>query len=236
MLDILQSIDDTCYVTNKQIQTIKTGGATMNTKEKRLEQRKTFISGRKTEHHNNLEILKHEKNGRFCLVVWRGSSSKPFANYYFNTEQIREDYLSSIKKRSDERAEYDKEQKEKRKIAQIETIKNNSIKRGDLFYTSWGYDQTNYDYIAVLSVSHTGKTAKCQCTEYFNEGTRLQEDIQTPLFCPYGDIFTMQIREGNTLVGSYPFCNGSMNNSRLGRFSRVAPNARFYETNHMFGH
>lgn len=33
------------------------------------------------------------------------------------------------------------------------------VKVGDIFYSSWGYDQTNVDYFAVTEVSKTGKTA-----------------------------------------------------------------------------
>lgn len=32
------------------------------------------------------------------------------------------------------------------------------VKVGDIFYTSWGYDQTNVDWFQVVDVSATGKT------------------------------------------------------------------------------
>ena len=34
-----------------------------------------------------------------------------------------------------------------------------TVKVGQVFYASWGYDQTNVDYYAVTRVSSTGKTA-----------------------------------------------------------------------------
>jgi len=37
-----------------------------------------------------------------------------------------------------------------------------TVKVGDVFYTSWGYDQTNVDFYVVLSVTPSGKTAKLQ--------------------------------------------------------------------------
>ena len=37
---------------------------------------------------------------------------------------------------------------------------NDKVKPGDIFYTSWGYDQTNSDFYKVVEVSKTGKT--CQ--------------------------------------------------------------------------
>jgi len=37
---------------------------------------------------------------------------------------------------------------------------NDSVKIGDMFYTSWGYDQTNTEHFQVVKISPTGKT--CQ--------------------------------------------------------------------------
>ena len=117
------------------------------------------------------------------------------------------------------------------------------LKKGDLFYTSWGYDQTNYEYIVVLEISKTGKTAKCQRTHALNMGTSGQCNVQEPIYCSFGDIFTMHIRrfswhpEEINLVGSYPFCNdGSMQHKRLDTFSKVKTGEQFHETDAMFGH
>lgn len=116
-----------------------------------------------------------------------------------------------------------------------------NLKMGDLFYTSWGYDQTNYDYIVVLSVSATGKTVKCQRTSALHIGHSCQNNVQVPIFCPFGDVFTMYIRKGykgdTCLKGSYPFCNnGKMDNTRLDSFSRVSKGQQFHETMVEFGH
>jgi hypothetical protein len=37
-----------------------------------------------------------------------------------------------------------------------------TVKIGDVFSRSWGYDQTNVDYYEIVSVSKTGKTAKAR--------------------------------------------------------------------------
>ena len=115
------------------------------------------------------------------------------------------------------------------------------IVNGDLFVTSWGYDQTNYDFIVVLELSKTGKTAKCQRTAAKNMGASGTSDLLYPINEPFGDVFTMHVRTGYKgdlqLKGSYPFCcNGSMVNTRLDRFSRVENNRQYHETNSMFGH
>lgn len=47
----------------------------------------------------------------------------------------------------------------KPKEPEIQTTKD-KVKPGDVFYSSWGYDQTNIDYYKVVSVSPSGKTCK----------------------------------------------------------------------------
>lgn len=41
-----------------------------------------------------------------------------------------------------------------------EKNKNDSVKVGDVFNSSWGYDQTNIEFYKVVSISKTGKTCK----------------------------------------------------------------------------
>ena len=38
--------------------------------------------------------------------------------------------------------------------------KNDKAKVGEVFYSSWGYDQTNTEYYKIVEISKTGKTAK----------------------------------------------------------------------------
>ena len=122
-----------------------------------------------------------------------------------------------------------------------------TVKKGDLFYTSWGYDQTNYDYLVVLEVSKSGKSAKCQMTQALHMGTDGQCNVQEPVYCPYGDIFTMRLKTFNHsanlrdrlfLRGSYPFLgNGLMDRgTRLDTFSRAKTSQQFHETMSEYGH
>ena len=125
---------------------------------------------------------------------------------------------------------------------QMETTEK--IKAGDLYYTSWGYDQTNYDYIAVVEVSKTGKTAKCRRTHSQHMGSSGQSNIQKPVLELFGDVFTMQIKPNNysfatgkfTLRGSYPFCCDGAGSKRLDTFSPVKDGQVFHETDATFGH
>jgi hypothetical protein len=111
------------------------------------------------------------------------------------------------------------------------TTKQATISPGDRFYTSWGYDQTNIDYLLVTSISPTGKTAKCRMVSPINIGASGVCDALTPGQA-YGETFIMQIR-GNTLRGSYPYCRGD---KRLATFYKTQLGDTHYQTNPLFGH
>ena len=123
----------------------------------------------------------------------------------------------------------------------MEKMLSQEVKAGDLFYTSWGYDQTNYDYVMVLGLSASGKTAICQMAKAKVVGYSHQCYEQEPQKETYGAIFRMRIKEGYRgdvcLRGSYPFCaSGSMESTRLDTFYRVEEGRTYFETDSMFGH
>ena len=138
-----------------------------NTKENRLAEREAWISGQPTTKYKDLEFMTKDES-RFTLTVWRGTAGKPCSNFYYPTKEQRQMTIDSMKKRANEREAYIKEQKDKKK----EIVKHD-LKKGNMFVTSWGYDQTNYDYIVVMEVSPSGKTAKCQMTSSLNHGQKV---------------------------------------------------------------
>ena len=88
----------------------------------------------------------------------------------------------------------------------------NDVKVGDIFYASWGYDQTNIDFVKVIGISQTGKTVTCRRVEEIivdNDAGFMAEMIKPGN--EFGDIFRLKIdrRDGHetTLRGSYPFCH-----------------------------
>lgn len=94
---------------------------------------------------------------------------------------------------------------------------------GKRFYTSWGYDQTNYDFLVVLGISKSGKTAICK-------------EVKTPHGKdePVGIPFKMRIQQANGnlyLRGTYykTYFNVSKR-FRLGTFYAVEPNREYEET------
>jgi len=88
-----------------------------------------------------------------------------------------------------------------------------SVKVGDVFYESWGYDQTNIDFLEVVEVSPSGKSVVCQMVGKTGVG----EDHVIPSQ-RYGVKFRLLVREGSrsvSLRGSYPFCQSAFPSCRL---------------------
>jgi len=114
------------------------------------------------------------------------------------------------------------------------------VKIGDVFYTSWGYDQTNYNFIVIVDLSKTGKTAICRMSEApIVDNSRTIDNLK-PNGKPYGDKFRMKVCEYNgkpELRGSYPYIRGDISIAkRFDSFWIVDNNRTYGQTNPMFGH
>lgn len=77
------------------------------------------------------------------------------------------------------------------------------VEKGQIFYESWGYDQTNIDYLVVDEVSKSGKTVICQMMT----SAPAPEDHVTPARA-FGVRFRMWVRkygDREVLHGKYPY-------------------------------
>jgi hypothetical protein len=108
------------------------------------------------------------------------------------------------------------------KFSGWETNQLPNVKIGDIFYESWGYDQTNIDFLKVVGFTKSGKTAICRMmseTIHSTEGLSPMAEMVIP-DKEYGEQFKLRIRTGTNasepcLIGSYPFCDRG---KRLGYF------------------
>ena len=111
-------------------------------------------------------------------------------------------------------------------------VSTTQVKPGAYFYTSWGYDQTNIDFIVVVKVSPTGKTAQCRRASKIDAGGGQGQDA-IMAGTAYGEPFTMKVRDDGVLRGSYPYCEGG---KRLDTFWPLKLGEVKHETNSYFGH
>jgi hypothetical protein len=130
------------------------------------------------------------------------------------------------------------------------------IKIGDIFQTSWGYDQTNYDFIIVKEISKTGKTVTCQRAIAKVVGYEAQYDSLKPTIESFGLPFKMRVDNPKSehfkgqvwLRGSYPFLSNFndswddeqkqswLRSKRRDSFSKVEEGRTYAQTNSMFGY
>jgi hypothetical protein len=118
-----------------------------------------------------------------------------------------------------------------------------SVRPGDIFYASWGYDQTNIDFMKVISVSPSGKTVICQMlSKKYVEQNGPSGDRVVPGE-PFGITFRMQVRPGSkfnnssvSLVGSYPYVQGEYGASMHRKMVFPYAGRSMYQTDSMFGH
>jgi len=102
----------------------------------------------------NLEIHTYTSSqGAFGLVAFRGKQGKPFVNTYYRTEAVRDANVATLVQNALDEARHKADRKETLAVQDAEFIK--TIKVGDIWSCSWGYDQTNVDFYVVVKV--TGK-------------------------------------------------------------------------------
>jgi len=171
------------------------------------------------------------------LKVFNPKATKPLFYYRFkNNEELEKRLAQTV----NNLIEYQNRKKEYKQKRQVNIEQSKTLKKGDMFFTSWGYDQTNYDYIVIMEVSSTGKTAKCQRTSSLNMGNESQCDIEEPIFCPFGEMFIMQIKNDYNgklvLRGSYPFLHTGIGSTRLDTFYPITTGQQFRPTDAYSGH
>lgn len=106
-----------------------------------------FIKFRKAHYENyknELHILRYDSGFGPCVATLRGNSKKITNNYRYKSIEDREKRILDFKKSADSWLKLKEDRKEKKKNNRI------TAEVGDLFYTSWGYDQTNIDFYQVI--------------------------------------------------------------------------------------
>lgn len=91
---------------------------------------------------------------------------KLIQNYRFKTVESRDEYANNWIQKNNER-EAQKAQ-EKANFAAMKKNLVNPFKVGDIFYDSWGYDQTNIDFYQIVEVGK--KSVKIRGIDQNNEG------------------------------------------------------------------
>lgn len=103
----------------------------------------------------NLKITTDEANGSFFAKVIRESKRatlgrKILHNYRFNSQENRDNWVVKFMLAWDKRESEKEAEKERR--SEIRKNFKNPFKVGEIFYDSWGWEQTNIDFYQIVEV------------------------------------------------------------------------------------
>jgi hypothetical protein len=135
--------------------------------------------------------------GGLCFV---GKAVKPTWYYRFKSIEQRQAEVNKTIKNVSDRLERKNQAKASKAVASA----NHGVKVGDVFRSSWGYDQTNIDYYEVVAV--TGKTATICRISCLSEETLSMQGECVPLLGAFiGKPFKKLIQKRS--VDSYAYFN-----------------------------
>lgn len=86
---------------------------------------------------------------RNCALGFSGRRNKSDFNYRFSNAEKMEQYCADFVAKNIKHAEIKKQEKADR----LEKNRNVKVSVGDIFVSSWGYEQSNVDYYQVVGVS-----------------------------------------------------------------------------------
>jgi len=102
---------------------------------------------------------------------------------------------------------------------QTQNTNDQTVNVNDIFYASWGYDQTNIDFIKVVSVNKSGKSVKAVSIgqKVINQTGFMSETVAPdPDFIISKEFVTLRIQKSYTdeseiiLRGSYHYSNDGL--------------------------
>lgn len=99
---------------------------------------------------NAIIYLFTNRTNQPAAIAYAGKSNKADFHYHFKTEDQRQQYCNAWMERIAQRQATRDAHKAIRKE---QASQPHHIKAGEIFYTSWGYEQTNVDFYQVISVT-----------------------------------------------------------------------------------
>lgn len=118
------------------------------TKEQRLASRWAPQGAERFEHETTrvvVFIYPHARTGRPCMLVYSGTSAKPYVHEQHSNAWARAMRVANIVAGHERAAEYKAERR-------AEQRKPHNLQVGHILNTSWGYEQTNVEFFEVVKV------------------------------------------------------------------------------------
>jgi hypothetical protein len=99
----------------------------------------------------------YSKGGKPHAIAYRGKANRPALHFSYRSEESRsehvERFFTGAKLTQETKAARRQERAEQRKAGHGAIV-------GTIFYTSWGYEQTNVDFFEVVKFTHGSITVR----------------------------------------------------------------------------
>lgn len=153
----------------------------------------------------DLTILRYQNSKNLlCGRIYFGRS-KNSTGYHFNSNERRESWIIEQKNRATERVVARQQRMDEKKNFK------HTVKVGDIFVTSWGYDQTNVDFYQVIEVKGKNVIIKEICPQSVpGSGSGMSDDVIAlkDQFVKDAEPITKRVAIGNTInLASYKYCS-----------------------------
>jgi hypothetical protein len=102
----------------------------------------------------NIEVFVSDTGGVPCALAFAGKATKPSFHYRYRSNEAREESIAKWLTHQVDNHKRKQEQREAKKNVSYD------VKVGDIFRSSWGYDQTNVDYFQVIEVKNKTLTVR----------------------------------------------------------------------------
>ena len=127
----------------------------------------------------NVEVFVSKVEDHVSAVFFSGKKTKADWRFRFDTEIEMMKYIDSKIKYIHDRNVYKEEKKIKDKI--LAETNRKEINVGDLFATSWGYEQTNVDFFQVIEKVSATRVKVQRINLKVNETTSWASDNISPI-------------------------------------------------------
>lgn len=155
----------------------------------------------KEESDDNTFIVRGETEKGSVVALWTGKAEKPQIYAIYKDDEQREQAINDFLDRRQARAKQVAERKQARRLT-----RDHNVKVGDIYYCSWGYDQTNIDFYKVVDVRGSRIDLKELTTDFVSFGQGGYEDEVTAGDSFASDkIYTVSARADGTLTGLSSF-------------------------------
>ena len=138
------------------------------------------------------------RNGKPATMAFFGNQTKPLFRYYFNTEKLRNEqivrFFNSVAENQERKAA-------RRKVK----AQPHSVKVGDMFHTSWGYEQTQVEFYQVVELVGKATVVIRQLIGFVEDGSECKSGSADRLYAKK-DVFVKNetIRKRVNMGGGSP--------------------------------